>query len=67
MKEKRAQNENKLTVMVKIERLSEEKFRQMTPELIRIYISAYSDFLEYAYPNRREVKRYLKWLLKGDP
>ncbi|MDI6690031.1 MAG: GNAT family N-acetyltransferase [Actinomycetota bacterium] len=67
MKEKRAQNENKLTVMVKIETLSEEKFRRMIPELIRTYISAYQDFPEYAYPNRREVKRYLKWLFKGDP
>lgn len=53
--------------MVKIEMLSGEKFKRMTPELIRIYFSAYSDFPEYAYPNRREVKRYLKWLLKGDP
>jgi len=67
LKEKRAQNENKLTAMVKIETLSEQKFRQMIPELIRIYTSAYQDFPEYAYPNRREAKRYLKWLFKGDP
>jgi mycothiol synthase len=44
-----------------------QEFRSLLPEITQVYLSAYEDYPQYSYHSPKKVKRYLKWLYKGDP
>ncbi len=46
---------------------SSQEFKSFLDPLINVYISGYKGLEEYAYTDRRDVKRYLKWLYNKDP
>ena len=48
---------------IKIERISERDI----PELVNIYMEAYKGLEEYAYTHPKDIRSYIKWLLKRDP
>lgn len=46
---------------------SPTEFKSILDILINIYLSGYKGLEEYAYTDKGDVKRYLKWLYKKDP